>query len=274
MRTTLILRDELVRKAARLTGIAEKTALVHAGLRSSRRPRIRAAPGRPGRYRTKAGGVPTTTLGGASVILADTSVWIAHFRHGSAELARALEGGEVLCHAHVVGELACGNIRPTATQSSSSCERCRRPPSRPTTRSSPASSGITCLAPASATPTSTCWPRPCSRRRACGRSTQRSDARRGGFSSRRRRRRARFWGFSRAAWPTPHPAFTHRSPPARRRGRRSRRRRARRSPPRPSRARSSPPGQTVTVSPAWVAASRARAPTAPPGCAKSTFSQP
>ncbi|MHB8418660.1 MAG: type II toxin-antitoxin system VapB family antitoxin [Myxococcales bacterium] len=32
MRTTLILRDELVEKAAELTGIAEKTALVHAGL--------------------------------------------------------------------------------------------------------------------------------------------------------------------------------------------------------------------------------------------------
>lgn len=32
MRTTLILRDELVRKASSLTGIQEKTALVHAGL--------------------------------------------------------------------------------------------------------------------------------------------------------------------------------------------------------------------------------------------------
>ena len=32
MRTTLILRDEIVRKASDLTGIAEKTALIHAGL--------------------------------------------------------------------------------------------------------------------------------------------------------------------------------------------------------------------------------------------------
>ncbi len=32
MRTTLILRDDVVQKAARLTGIREKTALVHAGL--------------------------------------------------------------------------------------------------------------------------------------------------------------------------------------------------------------------------------------------------
>ena len=32
MRTTLILLDELVKRAAKLTGIDEKTALVHAGL--------------------------------------------------------------------------------------------------------------------------------------------------------------------------------------------------------------------------------------------------
>jgi Arc/MetJ family transcription regulator len=32
MRTTLILRDELIKKAAKLTGIEEKTALLHAGL--------------------------------------------------------------------------------------------------------------------------------------------------------------------------------------------------------------------------------------------------
>jgi hypothetical protein len=32
MRTTLILRDDLLEKARELTGIREKTALVHAGL--------------------------------------------------------------------------------------------------------------------------------------------------------------------------------------------------------------------------------------------------
>lgn len=32
MRTTLLLRDELIRRASELTGIREKTALVHAGL--------------------------------------------------------------------------------------------------------------------------------------------------------------------------------------------------------------------------------------------------
>jgi hypothetical protein len=45
------------------------------------------------------------------VILTDTSVWIAHFRNGSDDLKRALENAEVLCHPHVVGELACGNLR-------------------------------------------------------------------------------------------------------------------------------------------------------------------
>lgn len=33
MRTTLVLQDDLMAEAARLTGIKEKTALVHAGLR-------------------------------------------------------------------------------------------------------------------------------------------------------------------------------------------------------------------------------------------------
>ena len=34
MRTTMIIDDELLEKARKLTGIAEKTAVVHAGLRA------------------------------------------------------------------------------------------------------------------------------------------------------------------------------------------------------------------------------------------------
>lgn len=45
------------------------------------------------------------------MILADTSIWIAHFRGTTRELASALVSGEVLCHPHVVGELACGNLK-------------------------------------------------------------------------------------------------------------------------------------------------------------------
>ena len=48
------------------------------------------------------------------MILADTSVWVAHFRGTTQELASALENGEVLCHPHIVGELACGNLKDRA----------------------------------------------------------------------------------------------------------------------------------------------------------------
>ncbi len=48
------------------------------------------------------------------MILADTSVWVAHLRSGSPKLARALDDGDVLGHPHVVGELACGNLRNRA----------------------------------------------------------------------------------------------------------------------------------------------------------------
>ena len=45
------------------------------------------------------------------MILADTSVWIDHFRSYNTELARLLEEGEVLIHDFVIGELASGNLR-------------------------------------------------------------------------------------------------------------------------------------------------------------------
>jgi predicted nucleic acid-binding protein len=45
------------------------------------------------------------------VILVDTSVWVDHLRSGIPELAARLEGGEVLIHPWVIGELACGNLR-------------------------------------------------------------------------------------------------------------------------------------------------------------------
>jgi predicted nucleic acid-binding protein len=45
------------------------------------------------------------------MILVDTSVWIDHLRKGEPVLAAALEAGQVLMHAFVVGELACGTLR-------------------------------------------------------------------------------------------------------------------------------------------------------------------
>ena len=45
------------------------------------------------------------------MILADTSVWVEHFRMGSERLRSLLHSEQVLCHPFVIGELACGTLR-------------------------------------------------------------------------------------------------------------------------------------------------------------------
>ena len=45
------------------------------------------------------------------MILADTSIWIDHFRHTDAELHRIIEDDRLLCHPWVIGELALGSLR-------------------------------------------------------------------------------------------------------------------------------------------------------------------
>jgi predicted nucleic acid-binding protein len=45
------------------------------------------------------------------MVLADTSVWIQHFRRGEPTLADRLSEGLVLMHPFVSGELACGNLK-------------------------------------------------------------------------------------------------------------------------------------------------------------------
>ncbi|HWZ69521.1 MAG TPA: type II toxin-antitoxin system VapC family toxin [Stellaceae bacterium] len=45
------------------------------------------------------------------MILVDTSVWVQHLRSGDERLAALLNGGEVLGHPFVIGELALGNLR-------------------------------------------------------------------------------------------------------------------------------------------------------------------
>jgi predicted nucleic acid-binding protein len=45
------------------------------------------------------------------VILADTSVWVNHFRQEDPRLSQALQDGHVLMHPFVIGEIACGNLR-------------------------------------------------------------------------------------------------------------------------------------------------------------------
>ena len=44
--------------------------------------------------------------------LADTSVWVDHWRRGSAAFAAALEARDVVTHPFVIGELAIGTIHP------------------------------------------------------------------------------------------------------------------------------------------------------------------
>ena len=44
------------------------------------------------------------------MILADTSVWIDHFRTGSPELRRQLEHGQIVVHPFIVAELALGSL--------------------------------------------------------------------------------------------------------------------------------------------------------------------
>ena len=44
------------------------------------------------------------------MVLVDTSVWIAHLRHGNVGLETLLADSSVASHPFVIGELACGNL--------------------------------------------------------------------------------------------------------------------------------------------------------------------
>lgn len=44
------------------------------------------------------------------MILADTSVWVQHFRRGRPDFAQTLHNGQIVMHAVVIGELATGNL--------------------------------------------------------------------------------------------------------------------------------------------------------------------
>lgn len=48
------------------------------------------------------------------MVLADTSIWIEHFRHLEPTLADLLSEGLVLMHPFVFGELACGDLKDRA----------------------------------------------------------------------------------------------------------------------------------------------------------------
>ena len=44
------------------------------------------------------------------MILADTSIWMHHFRQSNAELCTHLMNGQIAMHPFILGELACGNL--------------------------------------------------------------------------------------------------------------------------------------------------------------------
>ena len=45
------------------------------------------------------------------MILADTSVWVDHFRKGNSKFKDFLLNAEIACHPFIIGELACGNLK-------------------------------------------------------------------------------------------------------------------------------------------------------------------
>ncbi|OQY00957.1 MAG: VapC toxin family PIN domain ribonuclease [Desulfobacteraceae bacterium 4572_130] len=45
------------------------------------------------------------------MVLADTCVWVKHFRKGQKHLIQLLEQGFVVCHPFIIGELACGGLK-------------------------------------------------------------------------------------------------------------------------------------------------------------------
>ena len=45
------------------------------------------------------------------MILADTSVWIDHFRSGNRDLQKALNQGQIVIHSWIIAELALGSLR-------------------------------------------------------------------------------------------------------------------------------------------------------------------
>jgi predicted nucleic acid-binding protein len=48
------------------------------------------------------------------LILADTSIWIDHFRLGNTELRRQLDLGQIVLHPFIIAELALGSLRDRA----------------------------------------------------------------------------------------------------------------------------------------------------------------
>ena len=114
MRTTLNLDDDaLARKRWKLTGLKEKTAVVHAGLAALIRRESARSADRARRDDPKAEAAPKAAAAAFSqfMILPTRRSGFDHFRRGNPSLAALLEKDRRLCHPFVVGELACGYLR-------------------------------------------------------------------------------------------------------------------------------------------------------------------
>ena len=48
------------------------------------------------------------------MILADTSIWIDHFRSGNKEMRKHLDQGQIVIHPFIIAELALGSLRERA----------------------------------------------------------------------------------------------------------------------------------------------------------------
>ena len=48
------------------------------------------------------------------MILADTSIWIDHFRSGNKQFEKALNSGQIVIHPWIVAEVALGSLRDRA----------------------------------------------------------------------------------------------------------------------------------------------------------------
>lgn len=109
---TLVLDDDLLAEAQRLTGTTEKTALVRQGLQALIERESARRIARLGGQRAGSAGHAEAQdpAGPRHVILVDTSVWVDHLRSGDTRLAAMLEHGAVLGHPWVVGELALGQL--------------------------------------------------------------------------------------------------------------------------------------------------------------------
>ena len=108
MRTTIAIDDELFAKAQEFAGVTEKSAVIREALKAFVE-REAGSPARPdGRHAAERQGSAAPPL--QVMVLADTSIWIDHFRRSDLRLAQFLDRGDIAMHPFVIGELLLGHV--------------------------------------------------------------------------------------------------------------------------------------------------------------------